>query len=90
MRIDSISTQSWSSHLREKCVSILSKKLERNFDDACQIIGQVAIQKAARGEETSRKLLVEEISKLASRYKLLTGEEHLAMRMAIESLEHSV
>ncbi|PIF21290.1 hypothetical protein SAMN06273570_3235 [Candidatus Pantoea floridensis] len=73
---------------REVNVSILSKQLEQNFDDACQIVGQVAIQKAARGEETSRSLLVEEISRLATRYKALTGEEHLAMRMAIESLEH--
>lgn len=68
-------------------MSKLSKQLEQNFDDACQIIGQIAIQKAARGEETTRLLLVEEIKKLAARYKTLTGEEHQAMRMAIESLE---
>ncbi|MRT27024.1 DUF2767 family protein [Enterobacteriaceae bacterium RIT697] len=71
-------------------VSKLSKQLEQNFDDACQIIGQVAIQKAARGEETTRLLLVEEIEKLAARYKILTGEEHQAMRMAIESLENNL
>ncbi len=71
-------------------MSELSQQLEQNFDDACQIIGQVAIQKAARGEDTSRPLLVAEINKLADRYKELTGEEHLAMRMAIESLAHPV
>lgn len=76
--------------LREVNVSVLSQQLEQNFDDACQIIGQVAIQKAARGEDTSRPLLVAEINKLADRYKELTGEEHLAMRMAIESLAHPV
>ncbi|WP_416413860.1 DUF2767 family protein [Pantoea sp. App145] len=68
-------------------MSALSKQLEQSFDDACQIIGQVAIQKAARGEETDRHSLVEEIKKLAKRYNALTGEEHQAMRMAIESLE---
>ena len=71
-------------------MSTLSKQLEQNFDDACQIIGQVAIQKAARGEETTRLLLVEEIEKLAARYKILTGEEHQAMRMAIESLGYNL
>lgn len=71
-------------------MSELSQQLEQNFDDACQIIGLIAIQKAARGEDTNRSLLVAEINKLAKRYKELTGEEHLAMRMAIESLAHPV
>ncbi|MGP2417167.1 hypothetical protein ACTUSQ_23815 [Pantoea ananatis] len=57
----------------------LNKQLGKTFDDACQIIGQVPIQKSTLSEETCRLLLAEEINRLTHHYKELTGEEHLAM-----------